>query len=274
MWRRIGRARPRFGRQKFSLKKRRFLLRFAARGSWHLICILFRQNRKGLYGMDGIQFIDIEKAILLDNDQEAARIRTELAEKQVYLVNLMASPGAGKTSLLVQTIRRLRERYRLGVIEGDIDSMVDAYKIADEQAAAVQIKTGGACHVDAAMITHGLAQMDLDGLDCVFIENVGNLVCPAEFDTGADLKVMILSVPEGDDKPLKYPLMFSVCDALIVNKADYLPDPGFDLEVLEDRVRKLNPDIKIFPVSCRADTGLEAWCAWLGEKIAQKCGDR
>lgn len=222
--------------------------------------------------MKEIQLIDIEQAILLDNDQEAAKIRTQLAEKQVYLVNLMASPGAGKTSLLVQTIRRLKDRFRLGVIEGDIDSMVDAYKIADEQAEAVQIKTGGACHVDAAMITHGLEQMDLDGLDCVFIENVGNLVCPAEFDTGADLKVMILSVPEGDDKPLKYPLMFSVCDALVVNKTDYLPDPGFDLAVLEERVRRLNPNIQIFPVSCRGGDGLEAWSAWLRAKIAEKCG--
>ena len=224
--------------------------------------------------MEIIQLVDIAQAILLDNDQEAERIRRCLGEKHVFFLNLMASPGAGKTSLLVQTIRRLRGELRLGVIEGDIDSMVDACRVAEEDAAAIQIKTGGACHVDAAMITHGLEQMDLDALDCIFLENVGNLVCPAEFDTGADLKTMILSVPEGDDKPLKYPLMFSVCDVLIVNKTDYLPDPGFDLDTLERRVRRLNPNIQIFQVSCRDGSGLDAWCGWLKERIIEKCAQK
>ena len=217
-----------------------------------------------------IQMIDIKEAILQDNDQEADTIRKELGEKGVFMVNLMASPGAGKTSLLIQTAQRMKEKYAIGVVEGDIESMVDSYKMAAEGVDAVQIRTGGSCHLDAAMIRHGLDKMDLDKLDLVFIENIGNLVCPAEFDTGADLKVMILSVPEGDDKPLKYPLMFSVCDCLIVNKADYLPDPGFDLAKMESYVRKLNPDIKIIPVSCRQGTGVGEWCDWLEAKINSK----
>ena len=217
-----------------------------------------------------IQMIDIKEAILQDNDQEADTIRKELGEKGVFMVNLMASPGAGKTSLLIQTAQRMKEKYAIGVVEGDIESMVDSYKMAAEGVDAVQIRTSGSCHLDAAMIRHGLDKMDLDKLDLVFIENIGNLVCPAEFDTGADLKVMILSVPEGDDKPLKYPLMFSVCDCLIVNKADYLPDPGFDLAKMESYVRKLNPDIKIIPVSCRQGTGVGEWCDWLEAKINSK----
>lgn len=220
--------------------------------------------------MEEIKVIDIRKAILLDNDREADKLRRRLSENQVFMVNLMASPGAGKTSLLIQTIRMLKEKLRIGVIEGDIESVVDAEKIMEEEAVAVQIQTGGACHLDAAMVRHGIDQMNLEELDLVFIENIGNLVCPAEFDTGADLKVMILSVPEGDDKPLKYPLMFSVCDALIVNKSDYLPDPGFDLAVLEKRVKRLNPDIRIFPVSCRYGVGLEDWADWLLQCVSAK----
>ena len=217
-----------------------------------------------------IQSIDIRQAILLDNDREAAALREKLSGHNIFMVNLMASPGAGKTSLLIQTIRRLGERFRIGVIEGDIESMVESYKIADENAVAVQIQTGGACHLDAAMIRHGIDRLDLDNLDLVFIENIGNLVCPAEFDTGADMRTMILSVPEGDDKPLKYPLMFSVCDALVVNKTDYLPDPGFRIDVLEQRVRTLNHNIRVFPVSCRAETGLDAWCGFLAEQVEKK----
>lgn len=220
--------------------------------------------------MEEIKVIDIRKAILLDNDREADKLRRRLSENQVFMVNLMASPGAGKTSLLIQTIRQLKEMLRIGVIEGDIESVVDAEKIMAEEAVAVQIQTGGACHLDAAMVRHGIDQLNLEELDLVFIENIGNLVCPAEFDTGADLKVMILSVPEGDDKPLKYPLMFSVCDVLIVNKTDYLPDPGFDLEVLEKRVKRLNPDVKIFPVSCRQGTGFKEWAGWFCEQVYAK----
>lgn len=220
--------------------------------------------------MEEIKIIDIRKEILLDNNIEADKLRRRLADEHVFMVNLMASPGAGKTSLLIQTIRRLKDVLRIGVIEGDIESVVDAKKIAGEDVTAVQIQTGGSCHLDAAMVRHGIDRLELAKLDLVFIENIGNLVCPAEFDTGADLRVMILSVPEGDDKPLKYPLMFSVCDVLIVNKADYLPDPGFDLNLLEKRVRKLNPDIHIFPVSCREEQGLEIWTEWLCRQVQKK----
>lgn len=220
--------------------------------------------------MNEIKLINIQQAILLDNDREAEKLRRRLAEKKVFMVNLMASPGAGKTSLLIQTIRRLRGKLRVGVVEGDIDSMVDSYKVADEQVAAVQIKTGGACHLDAAMIKQGIDCLNLDELDLIFIENIGNLVCPAEFDTGADIKVMILSVPEGDDKPLKYPLMFSVCDAMVINKTDYLPDPGFNPETLVQHVRRLNPNIEIFPLSCRQEIGLVTWCDWLERKVIAK----
>lgn len=219
--------------------------------------------------MEEIKVIDIRRAILLDNDREAEKLRKRMRDNGVFMVNLMASPGAGKTTFLIQTIRRLKSQLRIGVVEGDIDSTVDSEKIANEEAVAVQIQTGGACHLDASMIRLGIDQLDLDALDLVFVENIGNLVCPAEFDTGANLKVMILSVPEGDDKPLKYPLMFSVCDVLIVNKADYLPDSGFDLETLERRVRRLNPDIRIFVVSSRRETGLEAWCDWLQKRVRE-----
>jgi len=220
--------------------------------------------------MSEIKVIDIRKSILLDNDIEAEKLRRRLLEKKVFLVNLMASPGAGKTSLLIRTIRRLSGEFRVGVIEGDIDSTVDARKISAEGVAAVQIQTGGACHLDASMVRQGINRLDLESLDLVFVENIGNLVCPAEFDIGADVRVMILSVPEGDDKPLKYPLMFSVCDALVINKTDYLPDEGFDLKLVQTRARRLNPAVACFPVSCRKETGLEAWCGWLKAKVLEK----
>jgi hydrogenase nickel incorporation protein HypB len=184
------------------------------------------------------------------------------------MLNLMASPGGGKTSLILETIRRLRDEFRIAVIEGDIDSTVDAEKVAALGIPAVQLRTGGACHLDAPMIRMALDGMDLSAVDLLLIENVGNLVCPAEFDTGATIRAMILSVPEGDDKPLKYPLMFSVCDALVVNKIDYLPDPGFSIVALKERVLKLNPGIRIFEVSCRTGKGLDAWARWLREMVA------
>lgn len=224
--------------------------------------------------MYDIKIIDIQKEILLDNDKQAEKIRKQLTQDKVFMVNLMASPGSGKTSLIIQTIRRLREKLRIGVIEGDIDSIVDAEKIVENKAIAVQIQTGGSCHLDASMVSLGLDKLHLDSLDMVFIENIGNLVCPASFDTGADIRVMILSVPEGDDKPLKYPLIFSVSDALVINKTDYLPDPGFDVETLKKRARRLNPEIAIFEVSCRNEKGLEDWTAWLYGKALQKMQNR
>jgi len=181
------------------------------------------------------------------------------------MLNLMASPGAGKTSLIIETIRRLKNDFSIAVIEGDIDSLVDSEKVAAEGIPAVQLRTGGACHLDAPMIHLALKTMDLENLDLIIIENVGNLVCPAEFDTGAVKKAMILSVPEGDDKILKYPLMFSVCDALVVSKTDYLTGPGsdFKIDILQNRASVLSPDMKFFQTSCRTGEGLEDWCQWL-----------
>ncbi|HWQ74905.1 MAG TPA: hydrogenase nickel incorporation protein HypB [Syntrophomonas sp.] len=220
--------------------------------------------------MDEIKLIDIRQNILSDNEEQADIIRANLADKKVFMVNLMASPGAGKTSVILQTIKKLRNFLRLAVIEGDIESMVDSEKITAQAIPAVQIRTGGACHLDAPMITPALQALNLDALDLVFIENIGNLVCPAEFDTGSDLKVMILSVPEGDDKVLKYPLMFSVCDALLINKIDYLDRSDFNMESLYKRVRRLNPEIKIFEVSCQTGEGIEAWSNWLLQRIQEK----
>jgi len=220
--------------------------------------------------MADIRLIEIREEILSDNQYLAEEIRQALQREGVFMLNLMASPGGGKTSLILETIRRLRDEFRIAVIEGDIDSTVDAEKVAALGIPAVQLRTGGACHLDAPMIRMALDGMDLSALDLLIIENVGNLVCPAEFDTGAHRRAMILSVPEGDDKPLKYPLMFTVCDALIVNKIDYLPDPGFDMAALRERVLKLNPGIRIFEVSCRRGAGLDAWVGWLREQIAPK----
>ncbi len=186
-----------------------------------------------------------------------------LLKQKTFLINLMASPGAGKTSLVVKTINGLSQEFKIGVIEADIDSMVDAETVAAAGVPAVQLRTGGFCHVDASMVTKGLEGLEVKELDLVILENVGNLVCPAEFDTGAHKNVMILSVPEGDDKPLKYPLMFSLCDILIVNKMDYLDFSDFDLEKMRERVLNINPNIKIIPVSCKTGTGIENWLDWL-----------
>ena len=216
--------------------------------------------------MADIRLIEIREDILSDNQQLAEEIRQNLHREGVFMLNLMASPGGGKTSLILETIHRIRNEFRIAVIEGDIDSTVDAEKVAALGIPAVQLRTGGACHLDAPMIRMALDGMDLSAVDLLLIENVGNLVCPAEFDTGATIRAMILSVPEGDDKPLKYPLMFSVCDALVVNKIDYLPDPGFSLATLRERVLKLNPGIRIFAVSCRTGEGLDEWVRWLREQ--------
>jgi hydrogenase nickel incorporation protein HypB len=217
--------------------------------------------------MADIRLIEIKEKIFADNDKLAGEIRKRLLSKKVFMLNLMASPGGGKTSLIVQTLRGLKDHCRTAVIEGDIDSTVDAEKVAEEGVPAVQLRTGGACHLDAVMVDMALQEMKLADLDLIIIENIGNLVCPAEFDTGAVGNVMILSVPEGDDKPLKYPIMFTVCDALVVNKIDYLTIADFDMAALKERVLKLNPKIKIFEVSCRTGEGVPAWIEWLKEKI-------
>lgn len=217
--------------------------------------------------MREVRLIEVKEDILADNKVVADTIRQGLKREKAFLVNLMASPGAGKTSLILQTITQLHEDLRLGIVEADIDSMVDSEKIAARGIPAVQLRTGGFCHVDASMVSKGLDAMDLDQFDCIILENVGNLVCPAEVDTGAVKNVMILSVPEGDDKPLKYPLIFTVSDVLIVNKIDYLGLSDFDMAALRDRVLTLNPDIDIFEVSSKTGEGIPAWTDWLRAQV-------
>lgn len=217
--------------------------------------------------MADIRLIEVKEDILSDNKDLADEIRNLLGRQKVFMLNLMASPGGGKTSLIINTIRRMKGAFRIGVIEGDIDSVVDAEKIVKEGIPAVQLKTGGFCHLDASMIKLALNELNLAGLDLVIIENIGNLVCPAEFDTGAHRQAMILSVPEGDDKPLKYPLMFSICDVLVINKIDYLGIADFDMNAARERVIKLNPKIKIIDVSCKTGQGIDEWIRWLEEQI-------
>jgi len=215
-----------------------------------------------------IRLIEVKEEILADNIKVAAGVRENLQKTNTLLVNLMSSPGSGKTSLILQTIAGLKDSLKLGVIEADIDSMVDAEKVAAKGIRAVQLKTGGFCHLDATMVTKGIDALSVGDLDLVIIENVGNLVCPAEFDTGAHKNVMILSVPEGDDKPLKYPLMFSICDVLLVNKMDYLSLSDFDLEAMRKRVLALNPKIEIIEVSCKTGAGIDQWVGWLKKEVA------
>ena len=213
--------------------------------------------------------IEIKQEVLSVNDREADGLRRELQEKKTFLLNLMSSPGSGKTSTLMQTIPRLTDSLRIGVMEADIDSDVDARTVSATGAQVIQLHTGGMCHLDAEMTRQGLNELDLDALDLVILENVGNLVCPAEFDTGAVKNAVILSVPEGDDKPLKYPLMFTVADVLLVNKIDAAACFDFDLERFTQRVHALRPGIPIFPISAKTGEGVEAWCNWLREQVQQ-----
>jgi hydrogenase nickel incorporation protein HypB len=214
-----------------------------------------------------IRLIEIKEEILADNKEQADNLRRKLKDRGIFLLNIMSSPGAGKTSLILRTIEHLKNEFHLGVLEADIDSTVDAEKIVAAGIPAVQIRTGGFCHLDAGMVMKGLGALDLSVLDLVIIENVGNLVCPAEFDTGAIKNAMILSVPEGDDKPLKYPLMFNICDILLVNKIDYLGLSDFHMQTLQDRVRTLNPRLTIMEVSCKTGAGIDMWSAWLAGEI-------
>jgi len=217
--------------------------------------------------VEDIKLIEVKEEILYDNIKQAGEVRERLRKTKTMLLNLMSSPGSGKTSLILQTVEGLRGSLRLGVIEADIDSTVDAEKVAARGIRTIQLRTGGFCHLDAAMVTRGIDAIDLDELDLVIIENVGNLVCPAEFDTGAHKNVMILSVPEGDDKPLKYPLMFSVCDLLLINKIDYLSLSDFDAATLRKRVLALNPRITILEVSCKTGVGIGSWIDWLKAEV-------
>lgn len=218
--------------------------------------------------MAEVRLIEVKEEILADNIKVAAGVRENLQRTKTMLVNLMSSPGSGKTSLILQTIAGLKDSLKLGVIEADIDSKVDAEKVAAKGIPAVQLRTGGFCHLDATMVTQGINALSVGDLDLVIIENVGNLVCPAEFDTGAHKNVMILSVPEGDDKPLKYPLMFSICDVLLVNKIDYLSLSDFDMEAMRKRVLALNPKIEIIEVSCKTGAGIDKWIGWLKKEVA------
>ena len=219
--------------------------------------------------MDEVRLIEVKEDILADNKKVADGLRKKLAGHKAFMVNLMASPGAGKTSLILQTIDALRNELTLGVIEADIDSKVDSEKVAAKGVTAIQLRTGGFCHVDATMVSKGLDAMDLDDFDLIFIENVGNLVCPAEVDTGATLNAMILSVPEGHDKPLKYPIMFASVDVVVVNKIDFLELTDFDLEAMKASVQVLNPGVPIFEVSSQTGQGIDDWATFLKEKIAE-----
>ena len=209
------------------------------------------------------KIIEVKESVFADNDREAARLRTQLKQDRTFLLNLMSSPGSGKTTTLLRTLEALKDELHIGVMEADIDSDVDAKTIADAGVKSIQLHTGGMCHLDASMTEQGLKEIGTKDLDLVVLENVGNLVCPAEFDTGAVKNAMILSVPEGDDKPLKYPLMFSICDVLLVNKIDVAPYFNFDLDKCVERVKKLNPNIQVFPISALKGEGIEPWADWL-----------
>ena len=214
--------------------------------------------------MDDVKIIEIKKSVFADNDEDAAKLRKELKAKGVYLLNIMSSPGAGKTTTLIGTLKRIQDKVRVAVMEADIDSDVDAVKIKKATGIpTIQLHTGGMCHLDAEMTRQGLDNVALADVDLVILENVGNLVCPAEFDTGAVRNAMILSVPEGDDKPLKYPLMFSVCDLVLVNKVDVLPYFDFDLDKCREYVRMRNPKARIIPICAKTGEGLDDFADWL-----------
>ena len=214
--------------------------------------------------MDEVKVIEIKKSVFADNDEDAAKLRKGLKDKGVYLLNLMSSPGAGKTTTLIGTLQRIKDKVRVAVMEADIDSDVDAVKIKKATGIpSIQLHTGGMCHLDAEMTRQGLDNVALSDVDLVILENVGNLVCPAEFDTGAVRNAMILSVPEGDDKPLKYPLMFSVCDLVLVNKVDVMPYFDFDLDKCREYVRMRNPKARIIPICAKTGEGLDDFADWL-----------
>ncbi len=217
--------------------------------------------------MNPYKILEIKQSVFDNNDQRAALLRDELKKSKTFLLNLMASPGSGKTSTIVRTIEALKDEMNIGVMEADIDSDVDAHTISLTGAKVIQLHTGGMCHLDSDMTRQGLSGIGTEGMDCIILENVGNLVCPAEFDTGASKNAMILSVPEGDDKPLKYPLMFSIASVLLINKIDAMDFFNFDLDEVKKRARKLNPDIKIIPISAKTGEGIDEWAEWLRSEV-------
>lgn len=219
--------------------------------------------------MSTFKILEIKQNVFEKNDKQADILRSELKEQKKFLLNLMSSPGAGKTTTLTKTIHALKEELSIGVMEADIDSDVDAHTISKTGVKVIQLHTGGMCHLDADMTKQGLEALGTDNLDLVILENVGNLVCPAEFDTGASKNAMILSVPEGDDKPLKYPLMFSIVDVLLINKIDTLPYFDFDLEECIKRVKERNPDITIIPISAKTGEGIDEFADWIRNQVEQ-----
>ena len=217
--------------------------------------------------MSEFRILEIKQSIFENNNKQADHLREQLKKEDLFLLNLMSSPGSGKTTTLTKTINLLKSELRIGVMEADIDSDVDAVTIAKTGAKVIQLHTGGMCHLDAGMTKQGLEGLGTNDLDLIILENVGNLVCPAEFDTGSSKNAMILSVPEGDDKPLKYPLMFQICDVLLINKIDVLSVFDFDIELCKERVLKLNPKIKIIPISARTGEGIPEFAQWLKTEV-------
>jgi hydrogenase nickel incorporation protein HypB len=219
--------------------------------------------------LDTYKVLEIKKSVFEDNDRQADLLRTELKKEKTFLLNLMSSPGSGKTTTVLRTIEALKDEMRIGVLEADIDSDVDANTVSKTGTKVIQLHTGGMCHLDADMTKQGLIGLGTEDVDFVILENVGNLVCPAEFDTGASKNAMILSVPEGDDKPLKYPLMFSIVDVLLINKMDAIEYFDFDLEAVKERVRKLNPNIKVIPISAIKSEGIDEWAQWIRSSVKE-----
>ncbi|CDF58597.1 hydrogenase nickel incorporation protein HypB [Thermobrachium celere] len=217
--------------------------------------------------MNTFKIIEIKESVFANNDRQASLLREELKKRKTFLLNLMSSPGSGKTTTVLKTIEALKDEMKIGVMEADIDSDVDASLVSKTGVKVIQLHTGGMCHLDAYMTKQGLDELEIEGLDLVILENVGNLVCPAEFDTGASKSVMILSVPEGDDKPLKYPLMFSVVDILLINKIDAMSIFDFNIEKVKERVKKINPNIKVIPISAKTGEGFDEWINWLREEV-------
>jgi hydrogenase accessory protein HypB len=217
--------------------------------------------------MDAYKVLEIKQSVFEDNDRQAELLREKLKKEKTFLLNLMSSPGSGKTTTVLKTIEGLKDEMKIGVLEADIDSEVDASKVSKTGVKVIQLHTGGMCHLDADMAKQGLSGLGTEGIELAILENVGNLVCPAEFDTGASKNAMILSVPEGDDKPLKYPLMFSIVDVLLINKIDAIDYFDFDIKEVKNRAKKLNPNIKVIPISAKTGEGINEWTEWLRREV-------
>lgn len=217
--------------------------------------------------MNTFKILEIKQSVFEDNDKQARELREELKKEKTFLLNLMSSPGSGKTTTVLRTIEALKKEMQIGVMEADIDSDVDAQAVAKTGVKVIQLHTGGMCHLDADMTKQGLIGLKTEGIDFAILENVGNLVCPAEFDTGASKNAMILSIPEGDDKPLKYPLMFSIVDVLLINKIDTIDYFNFDIEAVKERARKLNPNIRVIPISAKTGEGIDEWINWIRDEV-------